>query len=337
MTSESPARVRVPAINQIALVVRDVEETAKNFWELLGIGLWNIYAWEAPLVSNRKYHGRPTQSREKIANIQFGPIRLELCQPVEGDSIYRDFLEEHGEGLHHLNFLVDDADGTARKLAEQGFPSIQSGHRGTSESNSIYYYVDIKPLHCIWEPVQRGGDTSKIGTEPVCWPPVIGESQARVRVPAINQVAIVVRDIEETVRDYWNVLGIGPWEIRDWEAPLVYDRRYHGRPVWARERIANAQVGPVQLELCQPVEGDSIYRDFLEEHGEGLHHINFLVEDIDATAAVFTGQGFSSIQSGRVGPREEGGGYNYIDIPPLHTIVEPVHRARIFRRQPPAE
>ena len=33
------------------------------------------------------------------------------------------------------------------------------------------------------------------------------------------------------------------------------------------------EVGGVQLELCQPVEGDSIYRDFLNEHEEGFHQI----------------------------------------------------------------
>jgi len=37
--------------------------------------------------------------------------------------------------------------------------------------------------------------------------------------------------------------------------PLVYERKYHGETVWARERIAITQLGDVQLELVQPVEG----------------------------------------------------------------------------------
>ena len=32
---------------------------------------------------------------------------LELVQPVDGLSIYRDWVDERGEGFHHVNFLVD--------------------------------------------------------------------------------------------------------------------------------------------------------------------------------------------------------------------------------------
>ena len=66
--------------------------------------------------------------------------------------------------------------------------------------------------------------------------------------------------------NFWNILGIGPWETYLWELPLIYDRKYYGKPSWAREKIALARVGNVQLELVQPVEGGSIYRDFLLEH-----------------------------------------------------------------------
>ena len=156
-------------------------------------------------------------------------------------------------------------------------------------------------------------------------------SPAKVKVKGIHQVALVVKDIRATVENYWNILGIGPWEIYPWEAPLVYDRKYYGKPAWAREKIALAQVGAVQLELVQPVEGDSFYQDSLVEHGEGLHHLNFLVDDVDEldeTAEILAKEGFPTQQSGRVGPPEDKGGYNYIDIKPLHTIWEPVHESK---------
>ncbi len=53
-------------------------------------------------------------------------MQFELAEHIE-DSIYGDFLKEHREGLHHLNYLVDDVDETAEILAKQGFPSMQSG------------------------------------------------------------------------------------------------------------------------------------------------------------------------------------------------------------------
>jgi len=151
------------------------------------------------------------------------------------------------------------------------------------------------------------------------------ERPAKIRCQGINQVAIVVDDLEQVAENYWTILGIGPWAIYEWEFPLVYNRRYHGETAWARERIALAQVGDVELELVQPVEGPSIYADWLDEHGEGLHHLNFLVDDVDEAVQVLSEQGFESLQGGKFGPKEQRGAYNYVDIWPLRTIWEPVH------------
>jgi catechol 2,3-dioxygenase-like lactoylglutathione lyase family enzyme len=150
-------------------------------------------------------------------------------------------------------------------------------------------------------------------------------SPAKVQVKGINQVGIVVNDIEKMVEAYWNILGIGPWSIIPWEPPLVYDRKYHGKLSPAKEKIAISQVGAVQLELVQQIEGDSIYSDFLEEHGEGLHHLNFLVDDVDQVAVTLEREGFPSLQSARFGSPEQKGAFNYIYVEPLHTIWEPVY------------
>jgi len=155
-------------------------------------------------------------------------------------------------------------------------------------------------------------------------------SSAKVKVTGINQVALVVKDVQKVVENYWNILGIGPWDIYPWEAPSVYDRTYRGKPAWAKEKIAVAQVGAVQIELCQPIDGDSIYQDFLIEHGEGLHHLNFLVDDVDETAEILAKQGFPSLQSGRWGDFA----YNNIDIKPLRTIWEVVHMGKRMGAEP---
>jgi catechol 2,3-dioxygenase-like lactoylglutathione lyase family enzyme len=335
MALESSAKIKCKGINQIAIVVEDLATVAKHYWNILGIGPWYIYDWEAPLVYDRKYHGQTVWAREKIALAQAGGVQLELVQPVEGPSIYRDWLEEHGEGLHHLNFLVDDVDEAARTLAEQGFVSIQSGRFEPKEEKGAYNYIDIKPLRAIWEPVHIG---EVIGGVPTMFPAASKEegqgvsqaSPAKIKCMGINQIAIVVKDLDTVAKHYWNILGIGPWYIYEWEAPLVYDRKYHGQTVWAREKIALAQAGDVQLELVQPVEGPSIYRDWLEEHGEGLHHLNFLVDDVDEAARILAEQGFMSIQSGRFEPKEEKGAYNYINIKPLRAIWEPVHIGEVI-------
>jgi hypothetical protein len=322
MIQKSFVKIKVDGISQVAIAVKNIEEVAENFWKILGIGPWMVFNWEAPLVYDRKYKGARSEAREKIAITQVGDCWLELVQPVEGASIYADFIEEQGEGYHHLQFLTEDVDGTSQILIDQGFESIQSGRFGPVKHNGTYNYIDMPQMGAIWEPAHIG---EEIGAEPLMYPDATGERPAKIKVKGINQVAIAVHDLEKTAMNYWNTFGIGPWMIFDWEAPLVYDRKYHGRPVETREKIALTQVGDVQLELVQPVEGQSIYKDWLDDHGESIHHINFIVDDVGESSEILTSLGFESIQSGRFGPIKYNGAYNYIEIPPLRTIWEPAH------------
>jgi catechol 2,3-dioxygenase-like lactoylglutathione lyase family enzyme len=315
----SPAKIKVPTIRQVAIVCKDLQMVAKNYWEILGIGPWAFHEWEAPMVYERTYHGRPAWARERIAMAQVGAVQLELVQPVEGDSIYQDALAEHGEGLHHMNFLVPDLEAAAAIFNKQGFPTIQSGRRGTGENKGGYNYIDIEPLHTIWEPVQL---SKGYAVEPTRYPATPQESPAGVKVTGIAQIGMVVKDVQVTAENYWNILGIGTWDIYNWEEPLVTGRTYHGRPAWAREKLAKARAGEVELELVQPVAGDSIYRDFLAEHGEGLHHLKFAVEDAARTAEILEKQGFANLQSARVGTPEYNAAYAYSDTRPLRAIWE---------------
>lgn len=322
MSKESPAKFKIKGIDQIAIVVEDLELVAGNYWSILGIGPWAIFDWEAPLVYDRKYHGKTVWAREKIAITQLGNVMLELVQPVDGPSIYRDWLDEKGEGIHHVNFLVDDVDETGEILMSMGFPSIQSGRFGPPEQKGAYNYIDIEPLRTIWEPAHIG---EEIGAVPRMFPDTDEESPSKIKIKGIDQLAIAVENLELVAENYWNIMGIGPWSIFDWEEPLVYDRKYRGETAWAREKIAIVMVDNMMLELVQPVDGPSIYRDFLDERGEGFHHVNFLVDDVDDTAEILTGMGFPSIQSGRFGPPDQKGAYNYFEIEPLRMIWEPAH------------
>jgi catechol 2,3-dioxygenase-like lactoylglutathione lyase family enzyme len=319
MLEPSPAKVKVNRISQVAIAVRDLPLVVENYWSILGIGPWNIYHWEYPAVYGRTYHGRAAWSRERICHARVGGFEFELMQPVDGPSLYRDFLEERGEGIHHLQFLVDDLDEAVRILTEEhGFASLQSGSCGRSEKGCRYNYMYLAALGCIWEVVQC---QEGIAAEPARrYPEGAALSPAGLKVPAITQVAIAIKDLAWTARAYWNILGIGPWAVYEWGEPLVTRRRYHGRPSRGRDRVALADVGGVRLELWQPVSGDSIYRDFLAEHGEGLHHIGFSVGDAGGVAEVLAGHGFASLESGCFGPCEAGNSYHYIDIKPLRAI-----------------
>ncbi len=97
-------------------------------------------------------------------------------------------------------------------------------------------------------------------------------------LPAIGQVGIVVKDIKKATEYYSNVFGIGPFTIFEFSPEKHWLK---GKPMPIKLNIAIAQMGPVMLELIQPVEGDAPHKWFLEEKGEGLQHLGFIVDNYD--------------------------------------------------------
>lgn len=97
------------------------------------------------------------------------------------------------------------------------------------------------------------------------------------------QIAIVVRDLDASMRTYVHEYGIGPWEIYGFDPGNVADMRENGTPVERSWRLAIAHVGQVQWELIEPLDDQSVYARFLAEQGGGLHHVGVGVRDFDET------------------------------------------------------
>lgn len=103
----------------------------------------------------------------------------------------------------------------------------------------------------------------------------------------IGQIGVVVRDFERAAKALEH-LGIGPFSSI--EIP-------HGS---ARLKIGLVNLGGVQLELIQVVEGESIHSRFIKERGEGLHHIGFFVKEIDEVLKRLEEKGFKASEGGEV-------------------------------------
>jgi 4-hydroxyphenylpyruvate dioxygenase-like putative hemolysin len=89
-------------------------------------------------------------------------------------------------------------------------------------------------------------------------------------------------------------------------------------------RLAIAQVGALQVELIQPLEGPSIYKEFLAERGEGLHHLQSRVNDIAKPLAAFSEQGIGVLMSGKFGEGE----FYYLDTERLFGFTYEVVKRR---------
>jgi len=148
------------------------------------------------------------------------------------------------------------------------------------------------------------------------------KNKKKVMLPPISQVGIVVKDVAKTAEYYSSVLGIGPFDIQDFELRGVV---FHGEPVTAKLRIGMAQMGPLQIELIQPLEGGEYYAEFIRQKGEGLHHLGIEIDDFDTydkVLAELTNQGVG-VSLSRRGRRQA---FAYLDTETVGgVILELIH------------
>ena len=111
----------------------------------------------------------------------------------------------------------------------------------------------------------------------------------------IIQVGILVKDVEETARKLEKLIGIGPFQILE---PEYRDLTFHGKPARFKIRIGLAKAGPIQVELMQPLFGETIYDEFAERKGYGLHHIAIRADNMEQSINNMKSRGFNVIQSG---------------------------------------
>lgn len=137
--------------SQVAIICRDIEATKTAYAKFFGKEVPPTEENSDYSVTQTKYYGKPNPDAGcLLAFIDLGNIQLELIQPNEAESTWRDFLDQHGEGLHHLAFNVDDIQKAMEDMKAQGFELTQFGYY--SDASGAYAYFDAtKQLKCFIE------------------------------------------------------------------------------------------------------------------------------------------------------------------------------------------
>lgn len=158
----------------------------------------------------------------------------------------------------------------------------------------------------------------------------------------VVQVAIVVRDLDATIREYRRTLGWGPWRVYDFGDLDHVDTRIGDRAVAYTMRTALCRVGAIDFEIIEPI-GPSPYADFIAERGEGLHHIQVRSTDPDTMRHRIDSSGLPFVMGGRIrladDPAEDDASleYQYHDgAGRLHLYVESTYgdRERLLNLMP---
>jgi methylmalonyl-CoA epimerase len=97
----------VGPIHHVAIVVRSIDEALPRYRSLLG-----LESNAPPAIF--------TPQRVRLCFLPTGPdpaARIELIEPIDGDSGVARFLADRGEGLHHVCLVTDDLPGSLEALA----------------------------------------------------------------------------------------------------------------------------------------------------------------------------------------------------------------------------
>src|ERR1700742_78197 len=127
----------------------------------------------------------------------------------------------------------------------------------------------------------------------------------------LAQVAIVVRDLDAKVAAWSALLGREPDKLIVTRPHAESGTEYHGEPTEARLKVAVWSLGDCELELMEPFGGPSVWQDHLDEHGEGIHHLGFVRDDIEAGVAELDRHGIRVLQSAHYQNDYEKGSYAY--------------------------
>lgn len=138
-------------VAQVGFIVKDVEETKRKWAEFLGVEIPETQPIGDYAVTGTVYKGEPAPKAYCwMAFFAVGPgLQLELIQPNEEPSTWRDYLEQHGEGIHHIAFQVKDSKTAVTKAETAGLQLVQRGVYG--DGSGEYNYLDAPDLKCIIE------------------------------------------------------------------------------------------------------------------------------------------------------------------------------------------
>jgi methylmalonyl-CoA/ethylmalonyl-CoA epimerase len=156
-------------------------------------------------------------------------------------------------------------------------------------------------------------------------------SQTNLGSTTLAQVAIVVRDINEASRRWADVLGQPVPNVITTQPGGEVQMTYRGGPSNAQAKLAFFNLGQVQLELIEPLGGESTWQEALDKNGESVHHLAFWVEGMQKSVDFLRELGVPMVQRGDMGD----GQYAYFDGEErLGTTLELLERVRDGRANP---
>jgi catechol 2,3-dioxygenase-like lactoylglutathione lyase family enzyme len=141
---------------QCGFVVKDLDACVRVYYERFGVGGWQIYTYGPAILNRMIYRGKDTVYSSRIGLNNISGTRIELIQPLEGRTVYTDFIEKHGYGLHHLGIYVDDIRAAITEAEAAGIAVTMEGGGHGLDGDGYFAYLDTEDtLGTTYELIQR--------------------------------------------------------------------------------------------------------------------------------------------------------------------------------------
>ena len=109
-------------ICQVALVVKDLDKTVEAYAKLFGVEKPTPFLVPEETTARTTFQGKASKTRARLAVFDLGQVVLEITEPDEEPSSWKDFLEKNGDGIHHIAFMTYDREKAVEYFEENGMP-----------------------------------------------------------------------------------------------------------------------------------------------------------------------------------------------------------------------
>lgn len=121
------------------------------------------------------------------------------------------------------------------------------------------------------------------------------------------QIGIIVKDLDKMLENLDKILGVKGFRIASFppEGCEHVTREYHGKQGDFTGKFCFYDWGNIELELIQPISGNSVWFDYLEKtpDAKGIHHIKFMTDHHEPVIEHFAELNIPCVTKGEgVGP-----------------------------------
>ncbi|MEE8398009.1 MAG: VOC family protein [Desulfobacterales bacterium] len=117
------------------------------------------------------------------------------------------------------------------------------------------------------------------------------DAKSKLKMRTVDHIGIVVKDARKVAAAWESMMGIGPWTFTETGGATP-----GGEEVKVLLGFAYSENG-VELELIEIAQGRILHSDFLDLTGGGLHHLAYIVDDVDGEAAKLVAEGAEIVLS----------------------------------------